>query len=441
MRVLVCSLGTLGDALPFLALAKALQSRGHDVTLLGNGYYRDFVEREGLKQVNLISRRTFATYLADASLWADADQYVLKRLPDALPVLCKRVYNTILRHGDPDDTVVVAHDYVFGARIAQEVHGFCTATVHLQPAWMRSALDPPLVSPRTPTWVFRIIERFFDAELDKRVGGVVNGFRGELGLPPVRRIAKSWWNSPDLVLAMFPEWLGPPQSDWPPRTVQTGFPFFESSSDRSFDARDLDPFLRDGPPPLVFTQSSVTKDAEAFYATGVEICRALGRRGILLTSHVEQVPKPLPDFMRHYRFVPMNWLLPRCALHVNHGGMGSAAWTLAAGVPQLNVPWGFDQLDTSQRLRRLGVADFVRPKQFSAKSARKVESLLTNASVAAKCRQYAARCREADAMRIACEAIEDLEVDLRPGEAARRIRRSSFQRLDDPVQDAGRAAP
>jgi UDP:flavonoid glycosyltransferase YjiC (YdhE family) len=417
MRILVCSLGTLGDALPFLALAKALQGRGHDVTLLGNGYYRDFVEREGLRQVNLISRKTFSQYLADASLWADADAYVLKRLPDALPVLCRRVYNTIARHGDPKDTVVVTHDYVFGARIAQEARGFRTATVHLQPAWMRSALDPPLVSPRTPTWLFRIMERFFDAELDKRVGGAVNGLRGELGLPPARGITKSWWNSPDLVLAMFPEWLGPPQSDWPARTVQTGFPFFESSSDRSFDASEVDAFLREGPPPLVFTQSSVTKDAEAFYGTGVEICRALGRRGILLTSHAEQVPKPLPDFMRHYRFVPMNWLLPRCALHVNHGGMGSAAWTLAAGIPQLNVPWGFDQLDTSRRLRRLGVADYVRPKRFSAKCAAKVRRLLEDASVAAQCRTYAARCRETDAMQIACEAIERLNGSPRAGEA------------------------
>lgn len=395
--------------MPFLALARALEGRGHDVVLLGNGYYSSFVAKVGLKQVNLVSHRTFAKHLAQASLWADADRFVVRNLPLILPLVGRRVYNMIVRHGDPADSVVVAHDYLFGARIAQEVHGFRTATVHLQPAWMRSVFDPPLLSPKAPRWLARLVDRLFDAELDKRVGPSVNGFRSTLGLEPASRITKVWWNSPDLGLALFPEWLGPPQPDWPPNTVVTGFPYFEADAPAPELAKAAE-FLDGGGPPLVFTQSSVTKDAEQFYSTAVGICEALDRRGILLTSHVDQLPKNLPDTVRHFRFLPMSWLLPRCALHVNHGGMGSVAWTLAAGIPQLNVPWGFDQRDTSLRLKRLGVADFLPPNKFTVRRAvERIPRLLSSPGVASACRDYAERCRKTDALEIACRAIESLD--------------------------------
>lgn len=409
MRVLVCSLGTLGDALPFLALAEALERRGHDVTLLGNGYYSDFVAKVGLQQINLVSRRTFAKHLAQASLWADADRFVVRNIPMILPMLCQRVFHMIVRHADPGNTVIVAHDYLFGARVAQEVHGFRTATVHLQPTWMRSLSDPPLLSPRTPRWLARIFDRMFDDSLDKRLCPHVNRFRFSFGLAPVSRLTKTWWNSPDLTLAMFPEWLGPPQPDWPANTVITGFPFFEASSSAP-DMAEATQFLQSGDPPLVFTQSSVTKDAEQFYSTAIGICKASGRRGILLTSHEDQIPRLLPESVRHFRFLPMRWLLPKCALHVNHGGMGSVAWTLAAGIPHLNVPWGLDQRDTSLRLKRLGVAEFLPPSKFTVgRASDAVRRLLTRPNVASACRDYAQRCRQSDALEIACQAIESLD--------------------------------
>ena len=49
---------------------------------------------------------------------------------------------------------------------------------------------------------------------------------------------------------------------------------------------------------------------------------------------------------------------------VHHGGIGSSAQALAAGVPQLVMPMAYDQLDNATRLKRLKVGDWLMPRTF-----------------------------------------------------------------------------
>jgi rhamnosyltransferase subunit B len=48
-------------------------------------------------------------------------------------------------------------------------------------------------------------------------------------------------------------------------------------------------------------------------------------------------------------------LLPQVAALVHHGGIGTTAAALAAGIPQLIAPFAFDQFDNAARTVRLGV--------------------------------------------------------------------------------------
>ncbi|XP_009587421.1 sterol 3-beta-glucosyltransferase isoform X8 [Nicotiana tomentosiformis] len=54
--------------------------------------------------------------------------------------------------------------------------------------------------------------------------------------------------------------------------------------------------------------------------------------------------------------VPYNWLFPRCAAAVHHGGSGSTAAALQAGVPQVICPFMLDQFYWAERMFWLGVA-------------------------------------------------------------------------------------
>jgi UDP:flavonoid glycosyltransferase YjiC (YdhE family) len=75
---------------------------------------------------------------------------------------------------------------------------------------------------------------------------------------------------------------------------------------------------------------------------------------VLLTPHREQVPQRLPPGMLWLPYVPLRALLPRAAALVHHGGIGTTAEALRAGVPQAIVPLAYDQFDNAARVEALG---------------------------------------------------------------------------------------
>jgi UDP:flavonoid glycosyltransferase YjiC (YdhE family) len=113
--------------------------------------------------------------------------------------------------------------------------------------------------------------------------------------------------------------------------------------------------------------------------------------------------------VHHEAFAPFSRLLPRCAALVHHGGIGTLAQALAAGVPQLTMPMGFDQPDNTTRLVRLGVAKWVAPSQFTGERvAPLLDSLLTDPAVAAACAKYSALLANNSALDRTCDWLEEL---------------------------------
>ena len=129
----------------------------------------------------------------------------------------------------------------------------------------------------------------------------------------------------------------------------------------------------------------------------------------MLTKYADQLPAKLPPTVRHFGFVPLSRLLPRTAALVHHGGIGTCAQGLAAGVPQLVRPMAFDQYDNTRRLARLGVGDEISVKAFRTPAvAAALERLLTSPGVAANCRALAERCDGTSSLTAACVALEEL---------------------------------
>src|SRR5262249_33834850 len=120
--------------------------------------------------------------------------------------------------------------------------------------------------------------------------------------------------------------------------------------------RDVARFLTDGEPPVVFTPGTGNRHARDFFAAAADACVRLGRRGLFLTRFAEQLPAQLPDGVRHFAWVPLSKLLPHASALVHHGGIGTSAAALAAGIPQVVMPFSHDQPDNAARLERLGVA-------------------------------------------------------------------------------------
>ena len=89
--------------------------------------------------------------------------------------------------------------------------------------------------------------------------------------------------------------------------------------------------------------------------------------------------------------------------------LAESAQALAAGVPQLTMPMGFDQPDNTTRLLRLGVARWVAPSRFSGEHvAPLLGTLLTDPAVAASCAKYAALLKDGSPLTQTCELLEAL---------------------------------
>ena len=98
------------------------------------------------------------------------------------------------------------------------------------------------------------------------LGPAVNALRAEFGLTPVAGILNTWWNSPDRVIGLFPDWFAQPQDDWPAQARLTGFPRYDESDTAPLDP-GLDAFLAAGPPPVAFTPGSAMYHGHRFSAT------------------------------------------------------------------------------------------------------------------------------------------------------------------------------
>jgi UDP:flavonoid glycosyltransferase YjiC (YdhE family) len=221
-------------------------------------------------------------------------------------------------------------------------------------------------------------------------------------------VFREWIHSPQRVIGLFPDWFGPPQVDWPPALRLTGFPLFDDPDDGWQVPDALRRFLDAGEPPILFTPGSANQKAAAFFRAALDACARLGRRALLLTRYAGHLPA-LPRTAHHEPFVPLGLVLPRCAALVSHGGIGTLAQGLAAGVPQLLMPMGFDQPDNATRVERLGAGKWLASSEFDGDHvAATLGPLLSDPSVAAECRRWCAEIRRQRALDATCDLLEQL---------------------------------
>jgi rhamnosyltransferase subunit B len=414
MIFLLVPIGSHGDVHPFVGIGIRLRRRGHRVKVIANPHFESLVRGAGLEFVPISSDAEYRQIASDPRLWhrMKGPPLVFKAMSD----LNNDSYRAIAQNLDEGHTTVVGSSMALGARVAAEKFGLPGVTVHLQPLCFRSNSDSPkfagmLLGRRVPRWLVALQWAVIDnLILDRLAGPPLNSLRAELGLPKVKGIARQYWNSPQRVIGLFPDWYAPPQPDWPAQARLTGFPLYDERGVTPLSS-DLQQFLDSGTPPIAFTFGSAMWHAQKILQTCVRACEMIGRRGILLTRHGDQVPRDLPPGVIHVDFAPFSELLPRCAALVHHGGIGTASQGLAAGVPQLVMPHAHDQPDNAARLVRLGVAKKLEPRQFRAKRvARELSELLQSHEIAQSCKEVAARFAGHDPLEETCDLIEQVAI-------------------------------
>ena len=391
-HILILAVGSAGDVYPFIVIGQALCARGHAVTLVATANFQERVERAGLQFVSGLSQDELDASVQDPGLWHPVKGFatIWKHMARHLPT----AYAQQLALVKEAPTLIVASTLGLTGRLLQEAQGVPLVTVHLAPSCFLTAHDTSvrrgLHWPRSwPRWAVRLalalVERLM---LDPVVRPDINRLRATLNLAPVRRVMSRWLHSPQQVICAFPAWFAAPQPDWPPNTVCTGFPRMPASEGQCEPA--LQRFIDAGNPPIVVTPGSAMAHGGPFISRALAAAASLGLRVVVVTPYREQLPAALPASVHHAAYAPFDLLAPLAVAFVHHGGIGTSATVLAAGKPQLIVPFAFDQPDNAARLRRLGVAATVLPDAPPRAWTRALAGLLEDPAVAAACARVAA---------------------------------------------------
>lgn len=411
MQCVILAVGSYGDVLPLVGLARRLQHRGHRIVFFSSAKFSELVRRAGLSFVPLGSPKDYEEIADNPNLFHPHKGWriIMQRLTsDAL----RSAYTVLCQYLKPGHTVLISSTLGFVARLIQETHHIPQVSVHFSPGVFHSAYAPPkmpnvLLPDWLPIWLKQGFWLAIDfAVIDPVVSPSLNQVRMELGLKPVSRIFHTWLHSPDRVLGLFPEWFAPPQPDWPPNTTLTGFPLYDHTHDAVLPEK-VEQFLDQYPFPFVFTPGSANKFGMDFFREAVRACQQIQHPGIFLTRYPEQLPRGLPSFIQHFSYVPLSQLLPRSRGLIHHGGIGTCAQAFYAGIPQLIQPLAFDQFDNGDRIQRLGVGHILSRRHFHG------EQLLTHLQRMANDETLFTRCRTIqdkfagiDSLEMACQIIE-----------------------------------
>lgn len=411
MRVLVVSIGTYGDVLPFIGLAAELGRRGHEVTLASASVFEAAAKRAGVDFEPLMSAEDYADLFEHPDFWRPFRG--ARRLFSTLPKFLAPTYEFVARHHRPGETLVIASALAIGTRIAHETLKVPVVSVHLTPIMFVSRDAPPKTPflfipswlPRALKW--RLQTGLYTQFISPLLRPGLNQFRQSLGLKPKRGL-RNWWHSSQRMLLMFPEWFAPRQADWPSQSRQLDFPRadqYGAATPRLDPA--LDAFLSAGEKPVAITFGSARFATAGLYRAAIEACGRIGRRCVVLSHQKLEIPAGQEGEVFLSSYAPLSEVLPRCAALVHHGGVGTVSLAFAAGVPQLVAPMAFDQFDHAARVRKLGCGDAVMRGAFRpARVAQVLSRLLSSPEIADNCAMIAARTSGENVIARACDEIE-----------------------------------
>jgi rhamnosyltransferase subunit B len=408
---IIAAVGTAGDTLPLIELARELAAAGHDVDFLALDAFAEPAQRAGLTYHRVGPVGLYDELARDQTIWFWHSgfhalwKYLVAALPDTVA--------QVERLRKPN-TVLVASSGAVGLRMAQEKFDLPLATVHMSPFYFFSRHANVLGGlgawPRwAPMWLRAVAMNVIDRlAIDDACRADVNRVRATMGLAPVRHVFTRWAHSPHRVICAVPAWFAPPQADWPAQAVSAAFPMSAPSAPWTLSDK-LAEFLALSVRPIVFSAGTGAGAAVTFFHRAVEFARITGRKVILITRWPEQLPQPLPENVCHIDFAPFDQLLPHAAALVHNGGIGTMALAMQAGIPQIVIPFAYDQFYNGARLEALRGGIVLRRQRSEHELAVAIETVLTSpdihAGVAANQQRMQTSAGGAAEMRAQVEAL------------------------------------
>jgi UDP:flavonoid glycosyltransferase YjiC (YdhE family) len=405
--------GSRGDIQPCLALGLGLRGAGYEVRLAVPADFGDFVRGQGLECFPLrgdvqaiMAGETGREFMEKGGSNPIASIRAIRRM--IAPVIMAMAEDALESCRGADLLICLGVFGAFGQAIAE-------------------ALGLPLLliepTPLLPTREFPAaswpVQRNLGG-LHNRLSGIamlgvvwtwyrpfVKEFRSHLGLPKTSFAGFRRTLAATPMLGAYSPALIPPPADWPAGHETTGYCFLDPPPGWRPPA-ELEAFLEAGDPPVYIGFGSMAgREPERLAALALEALALSGLRGILARGWGGLSPGSLPEGVFLLESAPHGWLFPRMAAVAHHGGAGTTAEGLRAGVPSVILPFILDQAFWGARVAALGAGPAPIPRKRL--SAEKLAEALKLAVSDARMRRSAADCgraiRAEDGVARAVEAV------------------------------------
>lgn len=361
MKITVLAAGSRGDVQPFVAVGFGLQQAGHDVCLVSNAHFETWIRRYGLdfRPVRWDALATLQAEPAQQMIRSGRILALAKYFWQVAPRLIARLQVESWLACQDSDILFYGIQSFWGHAIAEklDIPGLPGLLHPLIPTRFFPAQVFPVNLGGPLNWVTHYLTEQAFWQIIRRP---TNTFRQRtLGLAPISFPGTLFsvlrQQASPLLCSLSPT-ITPKPPDWPPNVHEYGYWFLPAPPGWE-PPPDLVEFITSGPPPVyVGFGSMANQRAEETTHRIVEALRLAGQRGVLAGGWGSLRNT---DFSKDIFFVdevPHDWLFPHLAAVVHHGGAGTTAAGLRAGVPAVVVPHMQDQPYWGRRLWQLGVS-------------------------------------------------------------------------------------
>jgi len=240
----------------------------------------------------------------------------------------------------------------------------------------------------------------------------INNLRRTFHVPPRSNLMWTGNLSQRLTaLAVSSAFLSRP-GDWPESLKMTGFCFWDRPVDWQF-SETLKTFFRGDKPVVAVTAGSVAPEERAlflsYYQTSIESILACGARALVINAPENIAFSEQRDEVLQLPFVPFSEVFPACAAVIHHGGIGTIAQCLRAGVPSLVVPGGVDQPFNAAQVVQRKAGRWIPRKHYTMRRAEHaLKALLTTPDYGKRVREIQAQILQEDGVVTLCSAVEQI---------------------------------
>ncbi|WP_326545304.1 glycosyltransferase [Mycolicibacterium sp. ND9-15] len=361
MKYVLASYGTRGDIEPCVALGCELVRHGHDVRVAVPPDLVSFAESAGLKAV-VYGPDTREWWGAHRDLWTRSFRNIWKiqdlirlwrEIGESVVSYWEEITTTLRTLADGADLLVTFLNFEQPAANVAEYFDIPLATVHVSPVRPNSQMLPFL-----PSSLGRSALAVYEWASWRGMKKFDNAQRRELGLPKaVRSVPRRITESGSLEIQAYEEvcfpGLAAEWAKWNGQRPFVGALTMELTTDAD---EEVASWIAAGTPPIFFGFGStpVESPADTLAMIG-EACAELGERALVCSgwSDLSDVPH-----FEHIKLVgTLNYAaaFPACRAVVHHGGGGTTAAGLRAGVPTLILWTALDQAVWAAQIKRLKV--------------------------------------------------------------------------------------